>query len=267
MIDIINIKSCQNKYIKQIISLKTKKERDNKKLFIAEGERLVNEIPNDWNLEYLVFSENYFNSNNIRKIKNKFPSKKALLISEEIFIKISDTVTPQGILAVCAQKSFKEENIIQKKNPFFVLLEKISDPGNLGTLIRTSDAANVDAVFLSKECVDLYNNKTIRATMGSIFHLPIISNSNFDNLVDKLKNNNISVYGAHLKGTKYPYELNLSSGCAVLIGNEANGLSAEISEKSTALTKIPMPGNAESMNASIAGSILIYEVVRQRLGL
>ncbi len=265
MIDISNITSAQNKYIKQITSLKSKKERDKTKLFVAEGERLVYEIPKDYNIKYFVLSNNYLNLMNKDRFEKNFPDKKVFLISEELFFKISDTVTPQGILAVCEQKDFNKNDIIKKKNPFFILLEKINDPGNLGTLIRTADAAGVDAVFLSSGCVDLYNNKVIRATMGSIFHLPIISNIDFNILIDNLKNNNIDIYGAHLKGTKYHYEIKLENGCGILIGNEANGLSNEISKKATTLIKIPMLGKAESINASIAGSILIYEAVRQRI--
>jgi len=268
MIDTITITSAQNRYIKQIINLKSKKERDKTKLFVAEGERLVYEIPKSYNTKYLVLSKNYSTLINKENFKKNFPDKKVFLISDELFSKISDTVTPQGILAICEQKSFNNDDIIKiikKENPFFILLEKISDPGNLGTLIRTADAAGVDAVFLSKGCVDLYNNKVIRATMGSIFHLPIISNLDFNILTDLLKNNDIAIYGAHLKGLKYHYEINLSKGCGILIGNEANGLTDEISKKATSLVKIPILGKAESINASIAGSILIYEAVRQRM--
>ena len=154
---------------------------------------------------------------------------------------------------------------INKKNHFFILLERISDPGNLGTLIRTADAAGADCVFLSKGCVDLYNSKVIRSSMGSIFHLPVVINSEFDVLIENLKSKNINILAAHLKGKKTLYDINLTNGIGILIGNEANGLSDEISEKSTELIKIPMPGNAESMNVSVAGSIFIYEAVRQRI--
>lgn len=264
----MDITSMQNKYIKQINALKTKKERDKTKLFITEGHRLVNEIPQNWDIEYLILDNSYIsklNKNEKLNFEKKFSNKKIFTVSTELFEKISDTVTPQGIMAVCKQKTFSEEKLYKKENPFFIMLEKVCDPGNLGTLIRTADSAGADGVFLSKGCVDLYNPKTIRATMGSIFHLPIVINSDFNNLCDTLSNKNISIYAAHLKGTSLPYSLDLKKGCAILIGNEANGLSDEISKKSTTLVKIPMLGNAESMNASIAGSIFIYEVVRQRI--
>ncbi len=258
-----NITSNQNKYIKQVNALKMKKERDKTNLFVIEGERIVFEIPDSWYTEYIIVSESYSKSENISF--EKFSDIDVFCVPDELFIKISDTVSPQGILAVCRQKEFDFKEIIKKENPFFVMLERVCDPGNLGTIIRTADAAGADGVLLSKGCVDLYNNKVIRATMGSIFHLPIICNLDFVEVCDELKQNNISMYAAHLKGNIFPYGLELTKGSAILIGNEANGLSDEISDRATKLVKIPMPGMAESMNASIAGSIFIYEVVRQRI--
>ena len=146
-----------------------------------------------------------------------------------------------------------------------VVLENVTDPGNMGTLIRTADAAGADGIFLSKGCVDIYNPKVIRATMGSIFHLPIYRNLNLMDLMEDFKNNNVKTLAAHLKGTSTPYKVDMTTACAVIIGNEANGLSDEISEMASDLVKIPMPGKAESMNAGIAGGILIYEAVRQRI--
>jgi len=265
MFEAVNITSVQNKYIKQINLLKTKKERDKTKLFVVEGEKLIEEIPLDWETEYIVLSTSYFSSINNKKPFDKFPKSKIFTITDELFKKISDTVTPQGILAVCRQKAFNQESLFKKETPLFLLLEKVCDPGNMGTLIRTSDAAGIDGVFLSKGCVDLYNSKVIRATMGSVFHLPIIENCDFDSLTDLLKKNNINIFAAHLKGSKLPYETDLTKSCGILIGNEANGLSPDISKKATTLVKIPMPGKAESINASIAGSIFIYEAVRQRI--
>jgi len=267
MPNIINITSSQNKYIKQTICLKTKKEREKTKLFIAEGERLTSEISNNWEIEYIVLSKSYLNTLTESHFEKELFKRKIFSISDELFLKVSDTINPQGILAVCRQKKYNQENIeniLNKENPFFILLEKIQDPGNLGTLIRTADAANVDAIFLSKGCVDLYNSKTIRASMGSIFHLPIIVNSDFDILFNSLKNKKITIFAAHLKGTKLLYDVDLKKSCAILIGNEANGLSNEAAEKANFFVKIPMPGKAESVNAAIAGSIFIYEALRQR---
>lgn len=252
----IIIESNQNKIIKEVNSLKAKKERDKTGLFILEGKRLVDEIPNSWEIKYLLKAESYSEDINFEKVYT---------VKDSLFEKISETVNPQGILAVCHIKEFDVTNVDYSNSPFFVVLENVTDPGNMGTLIRTADAAGADWIFLSKGCVDIYNPKVIRATMGSIFHLPIYRNLNLMDLMEDFKNNNVKTLAAHLKGTSTPYKVDMTTACAVIIGNEANGLSDEISEMASDLVKIPMPGKAESMNAGIAGGILIYEAVRQRI--
>ena len=252
----IIIESNQNKIIKEVNSLKAKKERDKTGLFILEGKRLVDEIPNSWEIKYLLKAESYSEDINFENVYT---------VKDSLFEKISETVNPQGILAVCHIKEFDVTNVDYSNSPFFVVLENVTDPGNMCTLIRTADAAGADGIFLSKGCVDIYNPKVIRATMGSIFHLPIYRNLNLMDLMEDFKNNNVKTLAAHLKGTSTPYKVDMTTACAVIIGNEANGLSAEISEIASDLVKIPMPGKAESMNAGIAGGILIYEAVRQRI--
>ena len=252
----IIIESNQNKIIKEVNSLKAKKERDKTGLFILEGKRLVDEIPNSWEIKYLLKAESYSEDINFENVYT---------VKDSLFEKISETVNPQGILAVCHIKEFDVTNVDYSNSPFFVVLENVTDPGNMGTLIRTADAAGADGIFLSKGCVDIYNPKVIRATMGSIFHLPIYRNLNLMDLMEDFKNNNVKTLAAHLKGTSKPYKVDMTTACAVIIGNEANGLSDEISEIASDLVKIPMPGKAESMNAGIAGGILIYEAVRQRI--
>ena len=245
------IESRQNKIIKKTISLKEKKYREKNKLFIAEGLRLFKEIPKEI-IEYTICDEEYTGVYECD-----------YCVSHSLFSEISDTVTSQGIIGVCKIKPCSEPSF--KEKPFFVILENVTDPGNLGTVIRTCDAAGVDGIFLSKGCVDIYNPKTIRATMGSLFHLPIYPGVDITSLLEELKSNNITTYSAHLKGIKTPYEQNLKKGCAIIIGNEANGISRETVEKTDELVKIPILGKAESLNAAVAASILIYEAVRQRM--
>ena len=251
------IESSQNRVLKQISSLKAKKERDRTGLFVLEGERLVSEIPPDWQTEYVAVSEDY--NGNIENYDNVY------IVKKDIFNKISDTVNPQGILAVCRILHRDIYSAFENKNGFYVILDRIMDPGNMGTIIRTSDAGGASGIFLSKGCVDLYNPKVIRSTMGSIFHLPIYVNVDIQELLNECYKNSIVTIASHLGGDKMPYEIDMKKPCAILIGNEANGLSDEVSGRADELVKIPMPGKAESMNAAIAGSILIYEAVRQRI--
>ena len=242
------IESSQNKIIKEINSLKQKKYREQKGLFIVEGERLISEAEP----VYVLAREDY--KGDLSGYERVYTAR------SDIFDKISDTVSPQGIMGVCR---IPEYDINDMKNAgFVVLLDRVADPGNLGTIIRTADAAGADAVVLSEGCADPYNLKTIRSTMGSVFHLPVYRNVD---LIEFLKNTDIKTLAAHLKGKKSCFEADMTGRIGIIIGNEANGISDEVSSLATELVIIPMPGRAESMNAAVAAGIMIYEAVRQRI--
>jgi TrmH family RNA methyltransferase len=252
------LESINNKQIKQTIALANKRERDKTGLFVLEGERLVSEITDINQIEYVIVSESY---------KGQYPStNKICLTSDSLFAKLSETVNPQGIVAVCHKFKYNTEDAFNSKNPLFVILENVQDPGNLGTIIRTADAAGFDGVFLSKGTVDLYNPKVVRSTMGSIFHLPIYTGIDVAEIITQCKRHNVQTLAAHLGGVNMPYDIALTRPTAILIGNEGAGLTPETATMADELVRIPMPGKAESMNASIAAGILIYEAVRQRLG-
>ena len=256
------IESHQNKIYKYIKGLSLKKNRDKEDVFVAEGVRFISEIPLDWKIRMFAASEAFTLENDI----NKFSARaETYIFSDALFAAVSDTENPQGILAVCEKQHWAQSELWKKEAPFFLLAEELNDPGNLGTVIRTADASGVDAVFLSKGSVDVYNPKVLRSTMGSIFHVPIYQNVSVEEVACSMKENKIALYAAHLKGDCTPYELPLEAGCGFLIGNEARGLSEEATALCDRWVKIPMPGQAESLNASIAAGILMYEVVRQRV--
>ena len=256
------IESHQNKIYKHIKSLSQKKNRDKEGLFLAEGVRFVSEIPPNWEVEMFVVTKAFTMENDIRNFDKR---AETYIVTEELFLPLSDTENPQGVLAVCKKQREGQEEIWKRDAPFLLLAEALNDPGNLGTVIRTADACGVDGIFLSKGSVDVYNPKVLRATMGSIFHVPVFQNVDLKEITLKMKEKNISLYAAHLKGDCYPYQLPLEKGCAFLIGNEARGLSHEATNLCDRWVRIPMPGKAESLNASIAAGVLMYEVVRQRL--
>jgi TrmH family RNA methyltransferase len=252
------LESINNKLIKQVIALANKRDRDKTGLFVLEGERLVSDIKDTELIDYVIVSESY---------KGEYPdTNKICLTSDTLFAKLSDTVNPQGILAVCHKFKYNTEDAFKAKNPLFVILENVQDPGNLGTIIRTADAAGADGLFLSKGTVDLYNPKVVRSTMGSLFHLPIYTNVDISAILGQCKKYNVQTLAAHLAGINTPYNIDLKRPTAILIGNEGSGLTPESATIADELVKIPMPGKAESMNASVAAGILIYEAVRQRLG-
>lgn len=254
------IESSQNKIIKEIKALGDKKRRDERGLFIADGLRFVSEIPKDLKIERMIFSESFADKNDISEYRKR---SKCCIVSDRIFGDLSDTKNPQGIIAICHKTEHRLKDII-KRNGFYVIAEEMNDPGNLGTIIRTAHAAGADGVILSRGSVDLYNPKVLRSTMGSVFRIPVIQNTNLEEAAEEMKKNGIRIYAAHLKGNKYHYDLSLKGGCAFMLGNEARGLSDKAVSLCDELVKIPMPGGAESLNASVAAAVLIYEAVRQR---
>ena len=257
------ITSNQNPLIKELQLLqKKKKERNNQQVFIVEGLRAVREIPTNWNIHKYVVAKSL-----ISQIDKIIINKNApfIEVSDSVFEAISDTKTPQGILAVVSQLDYKLEDIIQKDKGFFIVADLINDPGNLGTLIRTAHASNADGIFLSRGCVDIYNPKTVRATMGSIFHIPVIIDMDMEYIINSLTDAKTNIYATSLEESKIIYDYDYTQKTAIVIGNEANGISEVTRNMVPSFIKIPMPGGAESLNASIAAGICMFEVVRQRM--
>lgn len=255
------IESTQNKLIKQIAALSGKKGRDEQNAFVVEGEKLIREISSGWKIRHLVVTEAYMAEHGAWKYAS---NPDITVVTEHVFQKLSDTVTPQGILAVCEKKSYAIHTALDDGD-FFLMAERLTDPGNAGAMARTAEAAGAAGFFLSKGSVDIYNQKVIRSAAGSLFRLPVYENVCLASMIRLLKQKGFTVMAAHLKGDRYPYALDLKKPCCILIGNEANGLTEETAALADVRIKIPMPGQAESLNASVAGGILLYEVVRQRI--
>lgn len=263
----IFINSSQNPVVKEVKALKEKKHREAKKLFFIEGIRFVEEALNEKVQINKVLISDHLNEVNggndiIRKLEiSDFPLYK---LPHKLFKEISDTENPQGVLAVLNTKNYTLDDI-RNKNSFFVILDSIQDPGNLGTIIRTADAAGAAAVILSKGCVDVYNPKVLRSTMGSLFHIPVCYDQDIVKVMKEMKSIGIRLCAAHLEGSIDYFDLGLKEKVALIIGNEANGISEGVKNEADTLVKIPMPGRAESLNASVAAGLLIYEVARNRL--
>ncbi len=212
------------------------------------------------------------------------------IVADNVFRKISETQNPQGVLAILKQKEYRLDEILAGKylnppkaqttptsrtaeavsqasgttKPLLLILEDIQDPGNLGTMIRAGEGAGLTGVIMSKGTVDIYNPKTIRSTMGSIFRIPFVYTEDLSGAIAQVKRSGIRTYAAHLKG-EAPYEASdYTESAAFLIGNEGNGLSDEIANLADTYIKIPMLGQVESLNASVAASVLMYEAARQR---
>lgn len=246
-----------NPSIKEALKLKQKKYRDELNKFLIEGARFVEEAVKE------NFVEHIFYSNKILDSRYSYIldwDVKKYEVEEGIMKELSDTETPQGIVAVCR----KRENRANLKD-FVVVADGVQDPGNLGTIIRTLDAAGGDALIIIKGTVDPYNSKTLRSTMGSIFRVPIMYFDDFKEASEYLKDQGFNIYATSLEAEKLIYDYNFKEKTALVIGNEANGIPKEHIDLSNHKIKIPMVGKAESLNAAVASAIVIYEVVRQRL--
>lgn len=241
-------------------ALSQKKVRESSGLFLVEGTRLVEEANNRGvKIKYLVINER---AENVPKINQ---GCQVLRLANNLFKKVSDTVSPQGILAVAEQIEISLAGITLGTNSIVVVLNGLQDPGNIGTIIRTSAAAGATAVLLTKGTVDLYNPKVIRSTMGSLFQVPIVNGLDDDEAIKWLNHNSINIMVADLDGEEYYYSANLKEPFALVIGNENKGPNDIWGKAACKKIKIPILGATESLNASVAAGIILYDAVRQRL--
>lgn len=273
------IASCANSRVKRIVALQEKsRNRARENVFIVEGIKMFEEAPVK-KIREVYIEESLFESKEQRTLQNKIEEcqKSGIeieTVTKEVFAKMSDTQSPQGVLCVIERYTYSMEEILanagrrqkkENKAPLFLLLEDIQDPGNLGTMMRTAEGAGADGIILTKGTVDIYNPKTIRSTMGSLYRVPFFYTDELMTVMELLKQNGIKIYAAHLQGEKYYYQFDYKEGAAFLIGNEGNGLKKETADKADCYLKIPMEGQLESLNASIAAALLMYQAVTARL--
>ncbi len=262
------ITSCTNSQIKFLSKLMSKsKARREEGVFVVEGWKMFLETPD--NSIKKVFLSNYSTETWSHDIIEKIEGleRNGVFVEEvsnSVYKAVSDTVSPQGVLAIVNQPKYSLDSFLQSDNPLFIVLENIQDPGNLGTIIRTAEGAGVTAVIMNKGTVDLFNPKVVRSTMGAIFRVPFIYSDDLSITIRKLKECNINTYAAHLTDSVDYIRPSYKEGTAILIGNEGNGLSVNISSAADYYIKIPMQGKLESLNASVAAALLMYEVYRQR---
>lgn len=248
------IKSKDNEIIKNIKKLKEKKYRLDS--YIVEGIKMVKEaISENQEIALIAIREDF-------KIDFDTKNIKIVTISNKIFNDISDVKTPQGILAVIKKN---QNNQIETNQEYILALDSLQDPGNMGTIIRTADSANINQIIINKTTVDPYSPKVIRSTMGAIYRTNIIEVEDLKATLKEMKSKGFQIITTDLKATQSIYDINYNNKTVVVIGNEANGISQEILQTADKKVIIPMLGKTESLNASIAASIMIYEYVRQKI--
>ena len=274
MTDITSVNNSRVKDIAKLIrSAKSRRERN---LFIAEGMRLVAEVPPE-RLEELYIEEGFLEKvKREDKYKDKIlglveraeEKRQCYLVSSAVMEKMSDTDTPQGIMAVAAIN--KEQSVTdpdregsKEQKRFYIIIDRLQDPGNMGTIIRTAEGAGVTGIIVSRDSADPYSPKVVRSAMGSLFRMDISVSDDLVEDIRRLRKDGVKICGTHLSGTEF-YDEDFSGDIAFLIGNEGNGLSDEVSAEADTLLRIPMEGQVESLNAAVSAAVVMYEVLRQR---
>ena len=258
------ISSIQNQLIKNLYQLKEKsKHRKNFRKFLIEGQREIElAAKGGYELETILFFRDLLCESQIDNLKAT--CHELIEISKDVYQKLAHRDTTEGVLAVAKTKSQKLEDLrITSKNPLILVAEAPEKPGNIGAILRTADAASVDAVIIANPKTDLYNPNIIRSSVGCVFTNQIAIGSTED-IIDYLKAQNINIYCASLDGSVNYHTQDYSQPTAIIVGTEASGLSIDWLESSTQNIIIPMQGEIDSMNVSVAAGILIFEVKRQR---
>ena len=257
------ISSTKNDQVKMVVELRKKaKARNEAGLFVAEGLRMVSELPPDraWRL---YVSESFLKNRENAGLLERFSRYE--IVTDQVFSAMSDTQTPQGILALAKQYEYVLSDLLSAPGPaHLMILENLQDPGNLGTILRAGEGAGITGVIMSRDTVDIYNPKVVRSTMGSAFRVPFLYTDDLPGTVRELKAGGIRLFAAHLEGRNNYEEEDYTGNTGFLIGNEGNGLTEELSAAADAWVKIPMAGKVESLNAAVAASILMFETARQR---
>lgn len=278
------ITSTSNQQMKNLtLLMKKAKARNEQGVFVAEGRKMFLEAPVEW-VKQVYVSESFYGTctqGNMqdcmesctpkhgeeklnRKVLERLNETGYEIVSDNVFKSVSDTQTPQGILCVIKKPEYALEEMLKGEQTHLLILESIQNPGNLGTMVRTGEGAGITGVIMNQTTVDLFNPKTIRSTMGSIYRVPFFVTKDLPGTISSLKEQQVNVYAAHLKGMLSYDEPDYKKKTAFLIGNEGNGLSDEIADLADTYIKIPMQGQVESLNAAISASLLMYETGRQR---
>ena len=268
-----SIISPNNEKVKMVSKLvKSAKERKYSGLYVIEGARIAQELPFE-NLDTIFLTQDFYdkyvetNDRLLRRVNYAEGRDRCYLVNDQVMKKLTDTETPQGFVATVKFREHSLEGLLGdgEEEPFILIVERLQDPGNMGTIIRAAEGGGVTGILVSYDSVDIYSPKVIRSTMGSIFRKKVAISYDLIRDVDKLRSHGVKVYAMHLDGSSM-YETDLTGPVAFLIGNEGAGLSDEISSHTDKLIKIPMKGQVESLNAAISASLISYECMRQRSG-
>ncbi|SDR90978.1 RNA methyltransferase, TrmH family [Polaribacter sp. KT25b] len=258
------ITSIQNAYIKNLLKVQEKaRERRKQSLFIIEGKREISlAITANYKFDTVLFFPDLISENEILNLFNENINR--IEISKDVYQKLAYRDSTEGIIAVTKTKDFSLKNIhFKNEKPLILITESIEKPGNIGAILRTADAANVDAVFIADAKSDLYNSNIIRSSIGCVFTNQIAVGSS-EEIITFLQEKNINIFAATLQNSNEYHKENYTNATAIVVGTEATGLSEIWRENATQNINIPMQGKIDSMNVSVAAAIVVFEAKRQR---
>ena len=251
------IRSKDNRIVKRCEQLSMRKYRDQFGLYLIEGENLLAEaVKNHARIETVLLREG------CQKSLPPQVADRTFLVDARIFDKLAQTVTSQGILAIVAKEAARKEDFINLPGSNFIVLDRLQDPGNIGTILRTADAAGYRLAILMKGTADVYAPKVVRAATGSLFRMPVVSMASAKELAEFTGAAGKKLTATCLDARRWYYDEDLTHDIALIIGNEGNGISRDLIESSDIQIKIPMQGNIESLNAAVAAGVLMYEAMR-----
>jgi len=257
--------SLQNPLIKNILQLQEKaRERKKQNLFVIEGYREIRlAVLSGFNIETLLHCPELITKHEIDELTTGGISFDYITCSLEVFNRIAYRKHTGGLFALARQKWLSFEQLQLSTSPLLLVLESVEKPGNLGAILRTADAAGIDAVIICDPQTDLFNPNTIRSSIGCIFTVPIVTDTSFDTL-KWLRSLKIKILGTALTAEKFYHLTDLRQPCAIIMGSEAIGLSSVWLDGADELIKIPMKGKIDSMNVSASAAIMVFEAMRQR---
>lgn len=258
------ITSKDNEIVKNIKKLKDKKYRDLNNEFVIEGIKLICEaIQEKAKIKQIVICDDCENSDIPKDLTYEIAKYDCVCVSKQVFSSITEVKNPQGILAVVSKEN--TENEIDYSQDIIVALDDLQDPGNLGTILRTVDSIGLTQILVSKGTADCFNPKVVRSTMGAIFRVKIIECENLMETLKQAKKHHFNVMVTSLQTENSIYDVDYNKK-VIVVGNEANGVEKEIQDFADEKVKIPMLGKTESLNASVATGVVLYEYVRRKVG-
>lgn len=267
-----NIQSADNAIYKHVLSLQQKKHRETFGEYLIEGPNLLKEALDNAAILTHVFlreglDEQHFELMNLlKKIQSR--SIPVFFLSQRLFQKLCDTQTPQGIAGVVKKPYYSEEdffgNSLKRSSSNILVLDRLQDPGNLGTILRTADASGFQGVIACKGTGDLFASKVVRSAAGALFRLPVFFTESAEETIRYLRKYGKRIVATTLQNSNIYYEADLCENIGLIIGNEGNGICCDFINGADETIRIPMEGSAESLNAAVAAGILMYEAVRQK---